>query len=131
MCCVWPKIASVSGHKASRYTHVPMSVISAEGYPTEDFIRMVCEVRPTQVTLVPDAPTQLTSNAGWDTVVNADFLREVVAQFHQHDIRVSLFIDPVIIMADAAKAVGADRIEMYTEPYAAQYAIRREEAVAP
>ena len=102
-----------------------------EGYPTEDFIRMVCEVRPTQVTLVPDAPTQLTSNAGWDTVANADFLREVVAQFHQHDIRVSLFIDPVIIMADAAKAVGADRIEMYTEPYAAQYAIRREEAVAP
>ncbi|MFC2488096.1 MAG: pyridoxine 5'-phosphate synthase [Alloprevotella sp.] len=102
-----------------------------EGYPTEDFIRMVCEVRPTQVTLVPDAPTQLTSNAGWDTVVNADFLREVVAQFHQHDIRVSLFIDPVIIMADAAKAVGADRIEMYTEPYAAQYAIQREEAVAP
>lgn len=102
-----------------------------EGYPTEDFITMVCEVRPTQVTLVPDAPTQLTSNTGWDTVSHSDFLRDVVARFHDYGIRVSIFIEPDSAMADGAHAIGADRIEMYTEPYAAQYATHREEAIAP
>lgn len=102
-----------------------------EGFPSSDFIQLVCSVQPTQVTLVPDSPTQLTSNAGWDTVRNAEFLKQVVDKFHQHGIRVSIFIDPSPEMAKAAQAIGADRIEMYTEPYAQQYHADREAAVAP
>lgn len=102
-----------------------------EGYPSDDFCRLVLDVRPTQVTLVPDAPDQLTSNHGWDVRSHAPFLTDVVAAFRERGIRTSIFIDPDTAQAEAAKAVGADRIEMYTEPYAAAYAADREAAVAP
>ena len=102
-----------------------------EGYPSPDFCDLVLEVRPAQVTLVPDAPDQLTSNHGWDTVTNADFLRPIIQKFQEAGIRVSLFISPDVAMAEGALALGADRVELYTEPYAAQYAQDREAAIAP
>ncbi len=102
-----------------------------EGFPSADFCRLVSEVVPAQVTLVPDAPGQLTSNHGWDVEKHADFLRDVVGAFRAAGIRVSVFIDPVPAMAAAASRVGADRIEMYTEPYAAAYAAGRDVAIAP
>jgi len=89
-----------------------------EGYPSADFIRLVCEVHPAQVTLVPDSPDQLTSNHGWDTVNNKQLLEQLIRTFHAEGIRVSLFVDPDPLMVEGAKAVGADRVELYTGPYA-------------
>ena len=102
-----------------------------EGYPSENFINLVLEVEPAQVTLVPDAPSQLTSNAGWDTKAHFDFLKKVVTRLHEKSIRVSIFIDPIPMMADYAYKAGADRVELYTEPYASNYAKDREVAIAP
>lgn len=102
-----------------------------EGYPSEDFCRLVCSVRPAQVTLVPDAPDQLTSNHGWDTRAHLAFLTDVTARFKAEGIRVSIFIDPSCEMADHALRAGADRVELYTEPYASHYASDRETAIAP
>ena len=102
-----------------------------EGYPSEDFIALVCAVKPTQVTLVPDAPDQLTSNAGWNTKEEADFLTPIIARFHEANVRASVFIDPDKEMADYALRCGADRIELYTEPYASNYNANRQEAIAP
>lgn len=87
--------------------------------------------KPDQVTLVPDAPDQLTSNHGWNTIKHEAFLRDVVGRFKAAGIRVSIFIDAQPVLADYAKKVGADRVELYTEPYAANYAANREEAIAP
>ena len=100
-----------------------------EGYPTEDFLKMVLEVKPEQCTLVPDEPGQLTSDHGWDTIKHASFLKEVVARLHQAGIRVSLFIDPVNSLIDGAKASGAERIEFYTGPYAHDFANDKEAAI--
>jgi len=91
----------------------------------------VLEVVPAQVTLVPDAPDALTSNAGWDTMQYRAFLTEVTALFHEKDIRVSIFVDPDPAMVAGAKACGADRVELYTESYARLYGGGREEAIAP
>ncbi len=102
-----------------------------EGYPSDDFRRLVTDVRPAQVTLVPDKPGQLTSNHGWDTAENLAFLTEVVADFRASGIRTSIFIDPEERMADYAKQAGADRVELYTGPYAAAYAHSRETAIEP
>ncbi len=102
-----------------------------EGYPSEDFRRLVEDVRPAQVTLVPDKPGQLTSNHGWDTEANLGFLTEVLAAFKARGIRTSVFIDASERMADFAKLAGADRVELYTGPYAAAYAAGREEAIEP
>ena len=103
-----------------------------EGNPIpQSFRDLVLEVVPDQVTLVPDAHDAITSNAGWNTVENKDFLTEMCSLFHQKGIRVSIFIDPVPEMAVAAKACGADRVELYTEAYAAQYSAGREKAIEP
>lgn len=102
-----------------------------EGYPSDDFCSLVLKAKPDQVTLVPDAPDQLTSNHGWDTIKHETFLRDVVGRFKAAGIRVSIFIDAQPVLADYAKKVGADRVELYTEPYAANYAANREEAIAP
>lgn len=102
-----------------------------EGNPVPKFIELVNRVKPAQVTLVPDAEDAITSNAGWDTVRHADFLCKVVADFKSHGIRVSLFVDPVPEMIRKAAEVGADRVELYTEAYAAQYASDREAAIRP
>lgn len=102
-----------------------------EGYPSEDFCRLVSEVVPTQVTLVPDSPEQLTSNHGWDTKKHEAFLTETVARFQALGIRTSLFISPDLEMADHAAKTGTDRVELYTEPYASGYAANRQQAAAP
>lgn len=100
-----------------------------EGYPDQSFIDLVLEVKPEQVTLVPDPPQALTSNAGWDTITQFDFLQKTVAVFKKAGIRVSLFIDPNPIRIKKASETGTDRIELYTEPYATHYPANREEAV--
>lgn len=102
-----------------------------EGYPHEDFIEMVLEVQPEQVTLVPDADDVLTSNAGWDTVNHHGFLKKTVARFKEKGIRTSLFLDPNPEMVAAAADTGTDRVELYTEAYAAGYSGNREQAIAP
>lgn len=102
-----------------------------EGQPCPSFVELVCKVRPTQVTLVPDAPDQLTSNAGWDTLTHADFLKDVTQTFQQRGIRVSIFVDASPEMVEGAARAGADRVELYTEPYASGYKVDREAAVAP
>ncbi len=102
-----------------------------EGNPTGAFTALVCEVVPDQVTLVPDAYDALTSDAGWDTVRNYAFLKRTCASFKERGIRTSIFIDPDPKMAEGAARCGADRVELYTAPYAAGYAEDREKAVAP
>lgn len=102
-----------------------------EGNPIERFIALVEEVRPTQVTLVPDAADAITSNAGWDTVANRVFLTEVCAGFKALGIRTSIFVDPVPAMVQGAAACGADRVELYTEAYARNHASDPVRAVAP
>ena len=92
---------------------------------------MVIEVKPDQVTLVPDAPNVITSNAGWDTIKFQDFLKEVIMEFKQNNIRVSIFVDPKIEMIEAAKECKTDRIELYTENYATNYFANKIEAVKP
>ena len=102
-----------------------------EGNPTGSFTALVCEVVPDQVTLVPDAPDALTSNAGWDTVRNFGFLSRVCEAFRSRGIRTSIFIDPRPEMAEGAKRCGADRVELYTAAYAEMYPSDRQKAIAP
>ncbi|MGA1771265.1 MAG: pyridoxine 5'-phosphate synthase, partial [Flavobacteriaceae bacterium] len=93
-----------------------------EGNPNPKFVDLVLEIKPTQVTLVPDAPDAITSNAGWDTVKNLKFLTQVIAQFKAAGIRTSIFVDPDPIQIEGAVATGTDRVELYTESYAQHYA---------
>lgn len=102
-----------------------------EGYPSESFISLVLEVHPAQVTLVPDAPDALTSNAGWDTLKRADFLREVIGRFRQAGIRTSIFVEADPVMVEGAAKIGTDRVELYTESYASGYNADREKVIAP
>ena len=102
-----------------------------EGNPTGSFTALVCEVVPDQVTLVPDAPDALTSNAGWDTVRNFGFLSRVCEAFRSRGVRTSIFIDPRPEMAEGAKRCGADRVELYTAAYAEMYPADRQKAIAP
>lgn len=100
-----------------------------EGNPTEAFVQLVTEVRPAQVTLVPDSPEQLTSNHGWDTKANLEKLRGLAARFHAAGIRVSVFVDADPEMVHYAKEAGADRVELYTGPYAELYEENTEKAL--
>ncbi|MBO7558300.1 MAG: pyridoxine 5'-phosphate synthase [Bacteroidaceae bacterium] len=102
-----------------------------EGYPQQSFIDLVNSVRPTQVTLVPDAPDQITSNSGWNTKEHFDFLTEIVTEFNQHGIRTSIFVDADTKMVEYAAKIGADRVELYTEPYASAYEKNPAQAIAP
>lgn len=102
-----------------------------EGNPDDRFIDLVKRVKPAQVTLVPDAPDAITSNAGWDTIRHADHLRHLVETFQADNIQVSIFVDADERMVEGAKAVGTDRIELYTEPYATHYPTDHEAAIAP
>ncbi|MBQ8483750.1 MAG: pyridoxine 5'-phosphate synthase [Bacteroidales bacterium] len=102
-----------------------------EGNPIPSFIDLVLEVVPDQVTLVPDAHDAITSNAGWDTLRNREFLSEVCKEFKNRGIRTSIFVDPVPAMAEGAALCGCDRVEMYTESYASMYRKDREAAIAP
>lgn len=102
-----------------------------EGYPGEDFLKMVTEVKPDQVTLVPDNHHQLTSDHGWDTWKNLSFLKEVIARLQENDIRTSIFVDPDILAIEGAAETKTNRIELYTEPYASFYPIERHKAIEP
>lgn len=95
------------------------------------FVELVLEVRPQQVTLVPDAEGQLTSDHGWDTISNKDYLREMIGIFKSAGIRTSIFCDPNLTMIEGAADTGTDRIELYTEQYARKYPLDKEQAVAP
>jgi pyridoxine 5-phosphate synthase len=105
--------------------------LNIEGNPIPQFIDLVLEIKPTQVTLVPDAEDAITSNAGWDTVKHRSFLSEVIEEFKSNNIRTSVFLDPVLSQVEAAKATGTDRIELYTEQYAAEYAKGNIQAIRP
>lgn len=102
-----------------------------EGYPAPEFIDLVLKVKPHQVTLVPDSPTQLTSNSGWDTKANLEFLTEVLEAFNTAGIRTSVFVSTDAEMIEYAAKAGADRVELYTEPYATAFPKNPEAAVAP
>ena len=104
---------------------------NVEGNPIPKFVDLVMKVKPAQVTLVPDAVDALTSNAGWDTIKNQDFLKEIIKKLQSEGIRTSIFIDPVLDQIEGAAATGTDRIELYTEAYAADYTRNREIAIAP
>lgn len=102
-----------------------------EGYPSPEFIELVKLAKPTQVTLVPDAPDAITSSAGWDTIANEDFLKEVIEELQSEGIRVSIFIDTNLDNIRNAAKTGADRVELYTEPFASEYTSDREAAIKP
>jgi pyridoxine 5-phosphate synthase len=105
--------------------------LNVEGYPSEAFLALIEETRPAQCTLVPDPPGALTSSAGWDTIAHASFLREVVDRIHAAGVRSSIFIDTDLARIERAKAIGAHRIELYTEHFASQYAQGNRAAVEP
>jgi len=102
-----------------------------EGNPIPEFIEMVLKIKPTQVTLVPDAENAITSNAGWDTIKHKGFLTEIIQEFKQNAIRTSVFLDPSAKQVEGAKAIGADRIELYTESFAHQFSLGNKKAVIP
>jgi len=103
---------------------------NVEGYPSEEFIKMILEVKPHQVTLVPDKPDALTSSYGWDTLKFQNYLQRIIRIFKDNGIRTSIFVDPKIVMIEGAKLCGADRIELYTENYATHYQSDKEFAIA-
>ena len=102
-----------------------------EGYPSPEFVDLVLKVKPHQVTLVPDAPDQITSNSGWDTKTHLDFLTGLIEIFHGAGIRTSIFIGTDIELIEYASKTGTDRVELYTEPYASMYPQNQEAAIAP
>jgi len=120
-----------------RYRDIPAlrevvtTEFNIEGNPTPAYMDLVLANPPAQATLVPDSPDVLTSNEGWNTVEHKEFLTAVTRQLQDAGVRVSIFVDPVLAMVEGAKAVGADRIELYTGNYAGAFAKNREEAVAP
>jgi pyridoxine 5-phosphate synthase len=102
-----------------------------EGYPDERYLKIIRETKPAQATLVPDRPDAITSNAGWDTLTHASFLKEIVGEIKSLGVRVSIFVDPSPRIVEGAAAVGADRIELYTEPYAREFLIQKESSIKP
>jgi pyridoxine 5-phosphate synthase len=102
-----------------------------EGYPSKNFLALIKDIRPTQATLVPDSPDVLTSNAGWDTISNKSFLKDCIEEIHSYGVRVSLFVSPDSKIIQNAKEAGADRVELYTEEYAAQFLADPDRSIAP
>ncbi|MCO5248658.1 MAG: pyridoxine 5'-phosphate synthase [Chitinophagales bacterium] len=125
-----PDARHVKYEDCEQLKEVIATELNIEGYPSKNFIDLVKRVKPTQVTLVPDAPDALTSDNGWDTITHEVFLKEVIAELRTVDARVSLFINPDEKLIAGAKEVGADRIEFYTGPYAENYSKDREKAIA-
>ncbi|MEZ4858842.1 MAG: pyridoxine 5'-phosphate synthase [Flavobacteriaceae bacterium] len=102
-----------------------------EGNPMDQFLDMVFEIKPTQVTLVPDAVDAITSNAGWDTIKHATYLKEIISECKTHGIRTSIFVDPTLEMIEGAAKIGTDRIELYTEAFAHEYSLGNKKAIEP
>ena len=119
-----------------RYDDIPIlkqnisTEFNIEGYPTPEFMKIVMDNTPAQCTLVPDPPGVLTSSEGWDTIKHADFLIDVIAELHSKNIRVSLFLDPIERLAEGAKQIGADRIELYTGKFAHEYQQNKAASIA-
>ena len=102
-----------------------------EGYPSKDFIKMVLDICPEQVTLVPDAVDVITSNCGWDTLKHTSFLKEIISEFKESGIRTSIFVNPEVKIIEGAKLCGTDRVELYTEDYAAKFLVDKNQAISP
>lgn len=100
-----------------------------EGYPDERYLKIIREIKPAQATLVPDPPNAITSNAGWDTIKNATLLKSVIEEIKSYGVRVSIFVDPISKMVEGASKIGADRIELYTEPYAHKFRVNKNVAI--
>lgn len=111
--------------------HVLSTELNIEGYPTNTFIDVVCKAKPAQVTLVPDGPQALTSDSGWDTKTHFSLLQDITQQLQSYGIRVSIFVNPNEAIIEYAAKIACNRIELYTEPYAAQYFQNKEKAVEP
>ncbi len=105
--------------------------LNVEGNPTTSFVDLVLQAKPHQVTLVPDAPDALTSNAGWDTIKHANFLRDIISEFKKNGIRTSIFVDPIEAQIEGAKKTGTDRVELYTESFALKYKSNPDQAIDP
>lgn len=110
---------------------IVVTEFNIEGNPQHNFIDLVLECKPTQVTLVPDAIGAITSSAGWDTIQHQSYLTEVIAEFKRHGIRTSIFVDPVLKMVEGAKKTGTDRIELYTEEFAHQFGVGNFKGIDP
>ena len=102
-----------------------------EGYPSKDFIKMVLDICPEQVTLVPDAVDVITSNCGWDTLKHTSFLKEIISEFKESGIRTSIFVNPEVKIIEGAKLCGTDRVELYTEDYAGRFPVDKNQAISP
>jgi pyridoxine 5-phosphate synthase len=111
--------------------HVVKTEFNIEGYPDERYLKLMDQVKPHQATLVPDGPDAITSNAGWDTIKHEAFLKDIVEEIQSQGIRVSIFVDPSPKIIECAARIGADRIELYTEPYAREFLLEKEIAVKP
>jgi pyridoxine 5-phosphate synthase len=118
-------------HDAIQLKKIVTTEFNIEGYPDERYLKLIRDVKPEQATLVPDGPDAITSNAGWNTKDHAAFLKDVVSELKSLGVRVSIFVDPLPKMIEGAFNVGADRIELYTEPYAHGYNADRIAAVKP
>ena len=119
-----------------RYSDIPVlkkivtTEFNIEGFPSDRFMKLVIDNAPHQCTLVPDPPDVLTSNTGWDTIINQNLLKDIIQQLHEKKIRVSIFLNPVEELVYAAKETGTDRIELYTGPYAQKYSKNKKEAIS-
>ncbi len=111
--------------------NVVTTEFNIEGYPDERYMKLVRETKPAQATLVPDKPDAITSNAGWDTLKNESLLKEIISEIKSWGVRASVFVDPSPQMVEGAWKIGADRVELYTEPYASHYHQNREQAIKP
>lgn len=120
-------------HYQDAYDLKPIVTVeyNIEGNPMDNFMKLVLEIKPTQVTLVPDAVDAITSNAGWDTVKHKDYLKEVISEFKRNGIRTSIFVDPELRMIEGAAETGTDRIELYTEEFANQYSLGNKDSIIP
>ena len=126
-----PDERHITYQDARDLTNVVYTEYNIEGNPQHNFIDLVLECMPNQVTLVPDAIGAITSNAGWDTIKHQDYLTEVIQEFQRNNIRVSIFVDPIEGMVEGAKKIGTDRIELYTEVFAHQYGLGNHSAIEP
>lgn len=126
-----PDERHITGEDVRKLSAMVTTEFNIEGYPDERFMTILKDARPAQATLVPDAPDVITSNQGWDTVGRAQFLSEVISAIKGLGIRVSVFIDPIPAMVEGAAKAGADRVELYTGPYAHDFVINPSRAVAP
>ncbi len=110
---------------------VVLTEYNIEGNPIDSFLKMVLEIKPTQVTLVPDAVDAITSNAGWDTIKHKEYLSEIISECKHNGIRTSIFVDPDLSMIEGAAHTGTDRIELYTEEFAKQFSLGNKGAIRP